>query len=283
MRYGIPGGLVVLRGGIWTGDECVFEFADTRLGVSGAIRCDWRKEGPASEVHYGDPEDPEVRRLCATLAGLMMPFHEGAFRGIADEDLDRLYSGDYHERQNYSTNSESESRFKAAVIDVLLGLLEPGKVLDAGCSAGEVVRQLRRRGIEAFGFDLCRNLDEIAYSEVRPFLRRGSATAIPFGPEDGFDTLLALDLFEHLPEDRILAVVAEIERLGIRRVVAHIAHCEFQYVGHITLRPQSWWDRSLAPRFPRVAPRCGDMARAFGADESRYLSVYEFVPEAVPT
>jgi len=167
------------------------------------------------------------------------------------------------------------------MLDQVLLLCEPGKALDAGCSAGETVRQLRARGIDAWGFDLCLDLNEIAYPEVRDVLRVGSVTEMPFTPEDGFDTLLALDLFEHIPEHRVPEMVLEIERLHVTQVVAHIALCEFQYPGHQTLRPLSWWDRQMAKSFRRISPEtAGDVAAAFQGDPSRSLRSYERI--AVP-
>jgi hypothetical protein len=141
------------------------------------------------------------------------------------------------------------------------------------------VRQLRARGVDAHGFDLCADLDRIAYPEVRGCVRQGAVTAIPFGPDDGFDTLTAFDVFEHIPEDRIPAMVDEFARLGVRTVVALIAQSEFQYKGHLTLRPLTWWDRALAPRFRRRhdAHTLSTMARDFAGDPAKYLAVYDLV------
>lgn len=270
-------GRLIVRGGIWAGDECVFEFTETLRGVSGTVRCDWRKPTPHIEVHSGDPRGPEATALLQQLGQLLLPCHSGAFTGVTDEALAELYAGDYHASQGYSTNFEFETRYKQRIVDTLLRITDPGKVLDAGCSAGEVVRQLRARGIDAHGFDLCRDLASIAYPEVKEFLRQGSVTAIPFGPDDGFDTVTAFDVFEHVPEDRIPAMIGEFARLGVRRIVALIALCEFQYAGHVTLRPLHWWDRQFGTRYRR----CGDgstmaeMARSFDADPGKYLAIYE--------
>lgn len=274
-------GVLVVRGGVWAGDECVFEFAETATGVAGVARCDWRQAAPRLDVTEGDPDGGA--HVLAALSQVLLPFHRGAFRGVRDEALAELYAGDYHRQMNYANDAESERAFKRHVTEVLLSLGDLGKTVDAGCSAGEVVRQLRARGVDAWGFDLCRDLERIAYPEVRPFVRQGSVTAIPFARSDGFETLVALDLFEHVPEDRVATMVAEFARLGVRRIVAHIALCEFQYPGHITLRPLHWWDRQLAPSFARSRERIGAaaVARGFGADPSKYLRVYELVEAPV--
>lgn len=272
-------GTLRIAGGIWAGDVCAFEFTDTVHGVSGTAACDWRSAQPRLSVDEGDTTRPEVRTLLGRIASMLLPLHRSAFTGIEPEQLRALYSGDYHRTMNYANESDHEANFKRNVVDQVLRLCSPRKVLDAGCSAGEVVRQLRARGIEAHGFDLCPDLEAIAYADVAPWLRQGSVDAIPFGPEHGFDTLLALDVFEHVPEHRVGAMVSEFARLGVQRVVAHIATCEFHYPGHITLRPLTWWDRQLAPWFQRVVPPAQPLvASAFGGDPTRYLRVYELAP-----
>jgi hypothetical protein len=277
-------GIMRVAGGIWNGDACVFEFADTATGLAGSVLCDWRDATPRIDVLEGDPSHPSAEAILGKLRELLAPFHRGSYADIDDASLAALYAGDYHTSQNYAVGSATETAFKRHVIDQLVKYGDPGKVLDAGCSAGEVVRQLRERGIDAWGFDLCADLDRIAYPETRPFLRRGSVDQIPFGPADGFSTLLALDVFEHIPERSIRPMVEEFLRLGVRRIVAHIALVEFHYVGHITLRPLSWWDRQLAPWFQRTAVSgWADAVAGFRGDPSNFLRVYELaaVPAAV--
>lgn len=247
-------GVLRIGGGVWTGDVCGFEFTDTVHGIAGSAACDWRKPAPLLRLDEGDPDDPAVQPLLDKIKTLLLPFHRGAFRGVSDDQLAALYAGDYHRSMNYAMESKLEADFKSHVVDQLLRLCQPQKLLDAGCSAGEVVRQLRTRGVDTYGFDLCPDIEKVAYRDVAPWIRHGSIDAIPFGSEDGFDTLIALDVFEHVPEHKIGPMVSEFARLGVQRVVAHIAHCEFQYPGHVTLRPLSWWDRQMAPWFQRVLP-----------------------------
>jgi hypothetical protein len=265
-----------IAGGIWSGDQCVFEWTDTLHGLAGVATCDWRQPRPRLDVVEGDAGTTAAQRLLEQLTTLLLPFHRGAFADVRDEDLARLYAGDYHATMHLAVDDANEAAFKRHLLDQVLRLGPPGKVLDAGCSAGEVVRQLRARGIDAHGFDLCPELDRIAYPEVAACLRQGSVDAIPFGPEHGFTTLLALDVFEHIPETRIPGMVREFVRLGVQRVVAHIALCEFQYPGHLTLRPLRWWDAQLSPWFQRRAPAAAaTVAQHFDDDPSRYLRVYE--------
>jgi hypothetical protein len=267
-----------VAGGVWHRDVCTFEFSDSVFGLAGTIACDWREAGPQIEVVEGDASQPGCDGVLQLLRERLRAFHRGAYVGVTDRELARLYAGDYHQRMNLASDNELERAFKRHMVDQILRMGAPGRVLAAGCSAGETLRQLHARGVDAHGFDLCPDLLEIAYPEVREHVRVGSVTEVPYGPEDGFDTVLALDLFEHVPEDRVPQMVRELERLQPRRVVAHIALCEFQYPGHLTLRPLSWWDEQLAPSFRRVADATsGEVAGGFGVDPSRYLRVYESV------
>src|SRR6185503_4145380 len=72
------------------------------------------------------------------------------------------------------------------------------KCVIAGCSNGELVRQCRAAGLDAHGFDVIPNIKEIAFPEVRNYLKHGSLTSIPYSREDGFETLIAIDVLEHI-------------------------------------------------------------------------------------
>lgn len=275
-------GVLRLAGGIWTGDVCGFEFTDTVYGLGGTATCDWREPGPRLWTDEGLPADPNARALLDRIRTLLLPFHRGAFRHLTQRDVCRCV-GDQSDCVCAAPGTfaaQQEPLALEAMLDQVLRTAAPQKLLDIGCSAGAVVRRLRERGVDAHGFDVC--LDGAA--EPAEFLRSGALDAIPFGADDGFDTLLALDVFEHIPEHQIGAMVGECARLGVRRLVARISLCEFQYAGHITLRPLSWWDRQLAPWFHRVVPpNQRDLAAACDADPARYLRVYELasVPVAV--
>ncbi len=269
-------GVLRLAGGIWSGDVCGFEFADTVYGLAGTATCDWREPRTRLWVDEGVPADQGAQALLDRISTLLLPFHRGAFRHLTQDDMRRCGGRDCSCGAHSAFAAVPEPEPLAHLLEQAVRLVDPKKVLDVGCTAGDVVRLLRERGIDAHGFDVGHTAEALAGQDVGAFLRTGALAAIPFGPEHAFDTLLALDLFEHTPEHRLGAMIGEFARLGVRRVVAQISLCEFQYAGHVTLRPLSWWDRQLAPWFHRVAPpNQRDIALAFDADPSRYLRVYE--------
>ena len=73
------------------------------------------------------------------------------------------------------------------------------------------------------------NLKEIAFEEVRDYVRYGSLTDIPYERADRFDTLVAIDVLEHIPERDVPRMVQEWVRLGIRKLVLLINLNQFSY------------------------------------------------------
>lgn len=100
---------------------------------------------------------------------------------------------------------------------------DTGRVLDAGCASGEIVSAWRRLGVDAYGFDLCPDLHDTVYAEARPYVRMGRFDAIPYGPDDGFRTLVSYDVFEHVPIDQLEAtgLIALMAQCGMPVPASH--------------------------------------------------------------
>jgi len=269
----------ILAGGLWHGEVLLYDFSLMHQGLAGRMECDWRSKGPVYHLEQGEVTTEEQRRVLDELSQTMKPYFNGAFQGITDEQLAQLYPGSYHEGSGYcDTDSQVEHDFKGAIADMVVRTLQPKKVVDAGCAGGLLVREMRNRGVETFGFDHCPDLDRIAVPEVAPYLRQGSVTKMPYGPEDEFDTLLCIDVFEHVPEDRVPDMVAEFDRLGVKNLAVHISHTELEHFGHITLRPLSWWDEQLGPKFRRAVNTGGELlALPLPYDPKRVLRIYQRV------
>lgn len=115
-----------------------------------------------------------------------------------------------------------------------------GKVLDAGCAGGADVAAFRAAGHEAYGFDLCPDLHDVAYPEVREFVRMGRFDYVPFSRGDGFKTLVSHDVLEHVPIDSLERFPAELTRLGVSQL-ALIVSKDTVSEGHITIQDTGFY------------------------------------------
>jgi hypothetical protein len=178
------------------------------------------------------------------------------------------YDETYHRGNNYTDGDAREISIKEIQAQIIRELAEPEKCLVAGCSNGELVRQGRLQGLDIYGFDVIPNVKDIALPAMSDFLRMGSLTDIPFDSDDGFDTLVAVDVLEHIPERDLPLVVAEWQRLGFRKLVLLINLNQFWFPGHITLRPLDWWARQWRDQFKlvRTVGRIDRLPRTYSND-----------------
>jgi SAM-dependent methyltransferase len=90
----------------------------------------------------------------------------------------------------------------------------PGTVLDVGCGAGALVRELRRTGREVHGVEVSRA--EIIRSipeDLRQHITlHAGGTKLPF-PDRSFDSISMIEVLEHVPDpEAILREVARVAR-----------------------------------------------------------------------
>jgi SAM-dependent methyltransferase len=163
-----------------------------------------------------------------------------------------------------------------------LGVEPPARVLDAGCGWGVTLGALERQGFQAVGMDVSRRTLERLDRPERVLVEADLTQPID-RPIEPFDAVLALDVIEHIDDDRaVVARLAELARPGGLVVVSVPAlpelFTEFDAIqGHRRrYRPESlrgafestglrvervfWWGRWLVPtlRRARARPRgCG--------------------------
>ncbi len=151
------------------------------------------------------------------------------------------YGARYPVRCDYARHHPFHVRvahFRIALAQKVFG--ELGKTLDLGCAAGEVVAAGRARGVDAWGFDLCQDLADVAYPEVREFVRVGRFDHIPYARSDGFQTAVSYDVFEHVPIDELERLPEELERLGVTQL-ACIISADTITPEHITIQNTSYY------------------------------------------
>lgn len=96
--------------------------------------------------------------------------------------------------------------------------LKPGdRVLDVGCAKGFLLHDFRRviPGIRVAGLDVSEYALETAMEEVRPWLVRGSADALPFAA-GSFDLVVSINTVHNLEESRCIEALREMARVSRR-------------------------------------------------------------------
>lgn len=104
---------------------------------------------------------------------------------------------------------QARARLILALLEQL-GVRPPAKVLDAGCGWGVTLDALAERGYQAAGMDVSRQVLEQLDRPGRTLIEADLAQPLPDQPET-FDAVLALDVIEHLDDDR--SAVARLGRL----------------------------------------------------------------------
>ena len=117
--------------------------------------------------------------------------------------------------------------------------LGPTSVLDVGCGRGFLVRKLNDYGVYALGVDFS---DYAVKKKLSDAVFLADAQQLPFG-DKSFDLVVSTDFFEHIPEEDVHKVYAEMHRVG-NRVAARIATLpESPKVNeyHLTVKDRDWW------------------------------------------
>ena len=124
----------------------------------------------------------------------------------------------------------------------ILQRLDARSVVDVGCGKNDFARELRRRGVAAWGVDpACPWADGWCEADRLPF-------------HDGaVDWLTSFDVLEHIDRRQLPAVFAEFARVARRGWVLSISHRESRTPGpageklHLTVEPESWWRDRIEP------------------------------------
>jgi len=236
----------------WDGNTITIDFHDGLYNNAGRIVFDAGTTAVSLntlEPYRDQLADPA--ELTSYFLSILQPFINCYTFGWSPEKAEIItYDQTYH--ANFMKGKPEEVEIKKVQAQIIRELANPERCLVAGSSNGELVRRCLEIGIDARGFDVIPNIEDIAFPEARGRLRRGSLTNIPYSAEDGFDTLVSVDVLEHVPERDVPAMVAEFARMGFRRLLFLINLNQFWFPGHITLRPLTWWSDQWAAHFRHV-------------------------------
>lgn len=115
--------------------------------------------------------------------------------GLTDPDFDAHYYATGCGRPY--ARDEVWMAFFGGIADRIAADLRPGRTLDAGCAWGLLVEALRRRGVDARGFDISSYAIGRVADAVRPYCWQASATDEIAGR---YDLIICMEIFPHLTE-----------------------------------------------------------------------------------
>ena len=95
------------------------------------------------------------------------------------------------------------------------GIKAGDSILDIGCGKGFMLHDftLSVPGVKVTGLDISEYALENAKEEVKPFLKHGNATSLPF-PDKSFDLVISLNTLHNLHNYDLDKALREMERVG---------------------------------------------------------------------
>ena len=114
--------------------------------------------------------------------------------------------------------------------------------LDAGCAKGFLVKALRNRGKEAWGFDCSSWAIRHAVQSAVPFLQTGSAESVD--PGRLFDLTLAFDMLSQLTETQALEFLIRARKWtsgGFLAIISLSQPADSRDLSHVSLHNRDWW------------------------------------------
>jgi SAM-dependent methyltransferase len=182
-----------------------------RLDLRGILGLDDLFRGFVAEYLIRRPGVSRVHGVVVEHAGRPI-FQLPAPIDVAVPAYDRFFTERHvaHREQIYGSGPPTHD-VSGEVLDLARRL--KGPVLDFGCGAGALVRELRARGIEAQGLEVDRPEITAALQEpLRPHVRRYAGTFPAPYSDKSFASVTCVEVLEHIPAYR--EAVAEIARLA---------------------------------------------------------------------
>ena len=123
-----------------------------------------------------------------------------------DGDRKYVYGGYHYDGRWLSVAQEMAKHYQ----------LKPGdKILDVGCGKGYLLYEFTQAvpGVEVAGIDISQYAIDDSKEEVKPFLKVGTASSLPF-EDNSFDFVVSLGTLHNLPIYDLRKALQEIERVG---------------------------------------------------------------------
>jgi ubiquinone/menaquinone biosynthesis C-methylase UbiE len=172
-------------------------------------------------------------------------------------DRDYFENGIITRKSNYQDYSWSRlGTYFTATAKHITGMFKPKKLLDAGTAKGFLVYALCQAGVDAYGVDISKYAVENAIPEVKDRVRLGTIQKLDY-PANSFDVVTAFDVLEHIKEEEIPQVCAELLRVSRKWVVVRVPTRKDPGdldTYHETVKPKQWWEKQFAAAGWKVVP-----------------------------
>ncbi|MGE0042055.1 MAG: methyltransferase domain-containing protein, partial [Vicinamibacterales bacterium] len=223
-----------------------------RLGRREAARAMWRR---GAEI---DPSHPRAARAAGLADRIdLQRRHVGEVRSGA------LFGEDYFERgaeSGLNGYTDYTDDFAPVQADIVSATFQPSTCLEIGCARGEFVREMRARGVRAFGTDISAYSVRSAAPDTRPRLTAAMISSLPYA-DDSFDLVTAVEVFEHVPPEEVDRAVRELWRVSRAFVWITVQNTDaaapehfFTDLGHVTMKPLAWWQARFRANGFEVLP-----------------------------
>jgi SAM-dependent methyltransferase len=143
---------------------------------------------------------------------------------VTDEDraISRQFEFDYFDgdrRHGYGGYSYQPRFWQPTVrrFREHYGLADDARVLDVGCAKGFMLHDFKELSppMHVAGVDISRYALTHAMDDVRPYLARANAKALPF-PDRSFDLVVSINTSHNLPLEECKQAIREIQRVTKR-------------------------------------------------------------------
>lgn len=130
-------------------------------------------------------------------------------------------------------------------------LFNPKTLLDVGCGTGELVRILRKLGVDAKGLEVSHEAIELSDQSVRSFLQFGDISKKTAYADGAFEMVVSFDVLNHLERSEIKNVVTETARIA-KKLVLHKIYTKENSLyelthttdpSHLSVLTQGFWYR----------------------------------------
>ena len=151
-----------------------------------------------------------------------MERHYDKYYFFADRYGGKKYVDSAGQEKEFGYHAGGIWNFESILFKLMELLGAPGSVLDIGAGCGGFVATLNRNYIPALGLEFSQYAIDNAVLGAGSYLRHWDLEDIPWHVDNQYDWVTAIDLFEHLFQDKVDRVIAETKRRARRWIVAKI-------------------------------------------------------------